>query len=51
MRIDIIYCAFAQIPYVGKHLFQRFAQRNALSQSDYRIFKSTISPEQIDETA
>ena len=46
MKIYIICCVPVQIPYLGKLLFQ-----NALSQSDCRIFKSTISPEQIDETA
>ena len=46
MKIYIICCVCAQIPYLGKLLLQ-----NALSQSDCRIFKSTISPEQIDETA
>ena len=46
MKIYIICCVPVQISYLGKPLFI-----NALSQSDCRIFKSTISPEQIDETA
>ena len=50
MRIDVIGCVFVQISNLGKHLFHRFAQRNVLSKSCDRIFKSAVSPEQIDET-
>ena len=49
-EIFITCCAHAQIYYLGKICPWDIGQ-NALSQSDYRIFKWTISPGQIGETA
>ena len=48
MKFFVICCVPKQILFWGKILFLRYGQ-NALSQSDCRIFKSTISLEQIDE--
>ena len=50
MNLYIIVWVPKQIPYLGNFFFSRLGQ-NALRQSDCRIFKLTISPEQIDETA
>ena len=50
MKIYIICCVAAQILYWEKFCSWDMGQ-NALSQSHCRIFKSIISPEQIDETA
>ena len=50
MKSYIICCDFAQILYLEKSCFWDISQ-NALSQWDSRIFKSTISPEQGDDTA
>ena len=50
MKIYIICCVPAQILYWEKSCSWDIGQ-NHLSQSDCRIFESTISPEQIDETA
>ena len=44
MKIYIICCGPAQMLCFGKILFLRYRQ------SDCRIFKSTISPEQMDQT-
>ena len=44
IKIYIICCVAAQIQYLRKILFLRYRQKCALSQSDCRIFKSTISP-------
>ena len=49
MKIYIICYVPAQALYWKKIFFYEIRQ-NALSQSDCRIFKSTISPKQIDET-
>ena len=50
MKIDIICCVSAQMLYLEKS-FSKYTGKNALSQSNGRIFILTISPEQIDETA
>ena len=50
LEVCIICCIPVQIPYFGKIGFCDMNQ-NALGQSDCRIFKSTISQEQIDEIA
>ena len=50
MKIYIICCVLAQILCWEKSCFWDTGQ-NALSQSDCRIFKSIISPEQVDEIA
>ena len=50
MKICLISSVLAQILYLGKVLFGDIVQ-NGLSQSDFRIFKSTISPKQINEKA
>ena len=50
MKIYVICYVLAQILFWEKS-YSRDIGQNALIQSDYRIFKSTISPEQIDETA
>ena len=50
MKIYIICCILTQVLYCGKSFFWDMGQ-NALSQSDCRIFKSNISPKQIDEMA
>ena len=47
MKIYIIFCVPGQIPYLGKIFFLRYRTKC----SKCTIFKSTISPEQIDETA
>ena len=49
MIFYFVCCVLAQILYLEKVLFLRYRE-NALSQSDCRIFKSTIYPEQIDLT-
>ena len=49
MKIYIICCLPAQILYLGKSCFWDIGQ-NGLSKSHSRIFRSTISPEQISET-
>ena len=48
MKIYIVCCVSAKIRFLGK-IFSWDVGQNALNQS--RIFKSTISPEQIDEIA
>ena len=50
MKVFIICCVPQEMLYLGKMLFLGY-RPNALSQSDCRIFKSTVSPEQIVETA
>ena len=50
MKICLISSVLAQILSLGKVLFGDIVQ-NGLSQSDFRIFKSTISPKQINEKA
>ena len=50
MKIHIICCIPPQILYWERSCSWDIGQ-NALSQSDCIIFKSTISPEQVDETA
>ena len=49
-KVHIICCILALIPYLGKTGSWDMGQ-NALSQSDCRIFKLTISPEHGDEKA
>ena len=49
MKIYVIFCVPGQLLYWEKSYFWDIGQ-NALSQLECRIFKSTISPEQIDET-
>ena len=48
IKIYTICCVLAQILYWEKSCSRDVGQ-NALNQSDCKIFKSTISPEQIDE--
>ena len=48
MKIYIICCIPAKIPYLGKTFFLRY-EPNSFRQSDYRIFKSTISLRRSDE--
>ena len=50
MKIYIVYCVPTQMLYREKSCFRDMDQK-ALSQSDCRIFKSIISPEQIDKIA
>ena len=50
MKVCTICCISARIPYLGKIWFLDMGQ-NAVGQSDYRIFISTISLEQNDEKA
>ena len=50
MKIYIIYNVPAQIVYLGKILFLRYSTKYS-NQSDCKIFKAAISPEQIDKTA
>ena len=50
MKVYTICCGLAQIPFLRKSGSWDMGQ-TALSQSDYRIFKSTISLEQNDEKA
>ena len=47
MKVYICY-VITQSPYLGKVCFLRYGQ-NALGQSDCRVFKSTISLEQMNE--
>ena len=44
-------CVPTQIPYLSKILFLRDIGQTGLPQTDCRIFNSTTSPEQMDETA
>ena len=48
MKIYIIWCVHAEMrkSYIWEKIFSR-----DISQSGSRIFKSTVSPEQVDETA
>ena len=48
MKIFIVCCVPAQFIYLGKNLFVRY--RPKCCQSDCEIFKSTISPEQMNKT-
>ena len=48
-NLSYLLCS-STILYLGKILFLRYKGQNGLSQSDSRIFKSTIFPKQINET-
>ena len=50
VKIHIIYCVPVQI-FCFVNFFFRNVSQNSLNHSDCRIFKSRISPEQIDEIA
>ena len=47
----LLFDVFLHKSYIWEKYFSWDIGQNALSQSDCRIFKSSISPEQIDETA
>ena len=47
----MLFAVFLHKSFIWDKYFSRDIDQNALSQSDFRFFKSTISPEQIDKIA
>ena len=47
----ILFAVFLHKSYIREKSCSWYVGRDAFSQSDYKIFKSTISPDEIDKTA